>query len=469
MPSRDSDGPSRFAVVLAVLLLGLAATAPVFAQETGTGTATSAGTETASDASVLVVDDDGGADYRTISAAVAAAQPETTVRVLKGNYTEAVVINRSITLVAPDGALLYGGGDGVTTGITITEGAAPTIRGFTLVDYRIGVDARRSSGAWSVQDVAIEGADNVGVYAAASTGDWSVSQLTVANTTGVAVGAFKSSGNWSVTRATIRNTRGVGINARFASGNWRVRNADVRNTTAGTTIPANWSGTAIYAGNASGNWTVGASVFGNNDDPVIDATNADPAGNATGNYWSGGVPTEGDCIGAVDCGDPLSTPPVDFGDNTPAYQPEAPGGNGLPLVQVAAGIVGLLVLLGGGYLVTQTLGADALVATLEGVVGSLLAAVGVLDGGGGNRIIALSNEDQASVTCRVQCRTNDGVQFQYDLTLASGEQREAPELPASGPFEITVQVGDVDVTETFESATDVIVRVVSNDAEVVAA
>ncbi|MFB6177248.1 MAG: right-handed parallel beta-helix repeat-containing protein [Halobaculum sp.] len=471
MPSRDSGVGRVLAVVLSVLFVVIAGgVAPALAQESATGTPTPTGTP-----SGIVVDASGGGDYETISAAVRAADPGETITVRSGVYTEQVRLNKTVTLVAPNGAILDGRGmQAPDAGITITGDAEPTVRGFTIVGYQRGVSAADTSGNWKLRRVTIRNSSFVGVYAAGSSGNWSIRDAAIYNSSAIGVGAFRTSGDWEIVRATIQDTTGVAVNARYSSGSWTIRGVIIENTTAGSKLGTPWSGTAIYAGNTSGPWTVTESAFQNNAGPVIDATGADPPGNATGNFWTSGDPTaDGSCVGAVDCGDTRSTPPLNAGfSGNQAPIESSDGGGGLPLTQIAVVIVALLAVVGVGFLLVLVVGVDEVITVAEGLIGQVLALVGVIDtpsGGGGTRTIALANVDSETVTCRVQCRTNDGVQFQYDLTLKGGEQREAKELPGSGPFEISVQVDDADVAETFEQATDVIVRVVAGDAEVVAA
>lgn len=471
MPSRDSRAGRALPVVLSVLFVVIAGgVAPALAQESTTGTPTPTGTP-----SGIVVDASGGGDYETISAAVRAADPGETITVRSGVYDEQVFLNKTVTLVAPDGAVLDGRGlQPPDAGFTIDGDAEPTVRGFTIVGYQRGVSAPDTSGDWELRRVTIRNSSFVGVYAAGSSGNWSIRDAAIYNSSAVGVGAFRTSGDWEISRATIQDTTGVAVNARYSSGGWTVRGAIIENTTARSKLGTPWTGTAIYAGNTSGPWTITESAFQSNAGPVIDATGADPAGDATGNFWTGSNPTaDGSCVGAVDCGEIKSTPPLDIGFSGDQGPIESSGGSGLPLVEIAIGIVALVAVVAVGFLLVRVVGIGEVLTVAEGLIGQLLALVGVIDaaggGGGGTRTIALANVDDETVTCRVQCRTNDGVQFQYDLTLKGGEQREAKELPSGGPFEISVEVGDSDVAETFEQATDVIVRVVAGDAEVVSA
>jgi hypothetical protein len=130
-------------------------------------------------------------------------------------------------------------------------------------------------------------------------------------------------------------------------------------------------------------------------------------------------------------------------------------------------VLALVGLVGGGFLAVQYVGAEPLLGPLEGVVGGVLGAAA--GGGGGSRQITLENVGDDTVTCRVECLTDDGVQFQYDLTLKQNESREARELPASGRFAVKVEVDGANAAEEFASATDVIVQVAPGECVVAAA
>jgi hypothetical protein len=479
------DGISGRVLVVALLLLVAGVAAPALAQEetptptpsgdetaTGDGTATSnetaGGTETAagSGATGLVVDPDGEETYGNISAAVAAAAPGDTVTVRPGTYEETVQLRKDITLVAPGGAVLDGRSRDGDAGIVIVGDAAPTIRGFTLVGHTVGIAAPRTTGDWTVRNVTVADSERVAVHAARSSGDWTLGEATLSGTTGVAVGAFRSHGDWTVSRVSITGTDGVAVNARAATGDWRVADTAINGTAAGGTLTTEWTGTAVYAGDTTGAWAIEGAAFADNAVPVVNATGAD-GGDATRNFWSGSTSEENTapddaCAGAVDCGGALPIRPTGaVGD--PSFERRAPaGGGGLPLVGIGMAVLALVGLVGGGFLAVQYVGADPLLGPLEG----LLGAAG---GGGGSRQITLENVGDDTVTCRVECLTDDGVQFQYDLTLKQNESREARELPASGRFAVKVEVDGANAAEEFASATDVVVQVVPGDCEVAAA
>jgi hypothetical protein len=85
-----------------------------------------AGTQTGQE--TLTVDKDGSADYRSIQAAVEAADSGDTVEVRPGTYYEEVTVNESITLVAPDRAILDGSRFVNGTGVTVAGAAEPNVR-----------------------------------------------------------------------------------------------------------------------------------------------------------------------------------------------------------------------------------------------------------------------------------------------------------------------------------------------------
>jgi|GEM_PF-2474374 len=484
MPPGDGTPGRVLVVALLVLVAGVAV--PALAQEdtptptgtpSGDGTATGGGTPTGDDtttaagsgATGLVVDPDGDDTYGNVSAAVAAADAGETVTVRPGTYEETVRLRESITLVAPDGAVLDGRSRDADAGIVIVGDAAPTVRGFTLVGHTVGVAAPRTTGDWAVENVTVADSDRIAVHAARSVGDWRLAEATLSGTTGVGVGAFRSRGDWTVSRVSITDTDGVAVNARAATGDWRVTDATINGTAADGGLSTEWAGTAVYAGDTTGAWVVEGAAFADNTAPVVDATGA-ASGDATRNFWGDSTSDENTapddaCVGSVDCGSALPIRPTGaVGD--PVFDQRVPaGGGGLPLVGIAMGVLALLGLVGGGVLAVQYVGAESVLDPLEEVAGGLLGAAGSRDG---NRQITLENVGDDTVTCRVECLTDDGVQFQYDLTLKDGERREAQELPASGRFAVKVEVDGADAAEEFPDATDVTVQVVPGDCEVAA-
>lgn len=95
-------------------------------------------------AATHTVDDDGGADYTTIQAAVDAASPGDTIQVAPGTYEESVIVDKPLTLVGDPGDGAAGAGDDAPVvangpemyGFKVTGGPdGTTITGFDVRGY----------------------------------------------------------------------------------------------------------------------------------------------------------------------------------------------------------------------------------------------------------------------------------------------------------------------------------------------
>lgn len=441
--------------LVAVAVLVLAATAPaVVAQETPDR---------------VVVDASGDGDYESIAAALAAVESGTTIEVRPGTYEESVRIEKDVRLLAPGGATLDGSATtGATAGIRIVGDAAPEIAGFSIKEYRVGIDASDTSGDWVVQETRIVNSRVIGIRASGATGDWTVLDTAIRDTDGIALGAFRTRGNWSVIGVSVTGTDGVGVNARHATGDWRIVGSLIAETTNGTTLPARATGTGVRAVGTRGSWEITQTVFRNNS-LALNATRAQPAGTATGVYWTDGP----DCVGNADCGSPLESRPSNAGvpnATTPPSEPDEESG-GLPFSLLGVGA--LVAAVGGTAVAVRTLGRNAVIDRIE-AAGAVVLGVSALvadslpvggDSDADAHRIVVANVDSQPVSCRVRCRTGDGVEFEYDLQLDPDERREARELPGGRPFELTVQVDGGSTQETFENPTDVGVRVANRGAE----
>lgn len=315
---------------------------------------------------VLVVDDDGGADYTSIQAAVDAATDGDTVLVRPGTYREQVTVETNVTVVAPEGATLDGSQfDGLSHGFRIAAEAVPVIEGFTVRNYAYGVDAERPprmgatesdwTTGWTVRNLTFVGCSEEAVRAGNSRMDWTVENVRIEGREGyVGIATFGSLGDWTVRNTLVRNVTFDGIDGAGVRGDWTIRNVSVvdagdgidvnfqagegtiTDTTvrsvrtgivieesSGTvaitdTVVANvthppddpaFNGVAVYAANTSGDWRIRDSVLTRYSRQGINATSADPPGDATGNWWGGDGPGEAGCLGSVRCGAPLSASP----------------------------------------------------------------------------------------------------------------------------------------------------------------
>jgi hypothetical protein len=267
-----------------------------------------------------------------------------------------------------------------TVGIVAPDTAGDwTARNLTVRNTTVAAVASGASGDWTVRNVThrppAADAPSAGVLAADTTGDWTVRGLDAARVV-LGVTASGSGGAWRVTDSRLVDV-GTGVNADGTSGRWRVADVAVavnESRAAGTAVSlpvgvvardavGAWtaahvrvedaavgvdaSGTAgdwrvedaVLTGNevglgavgTTGAWTVTGSRIGGNAVDGVNATRADPAGDATGNWWGReGGPADGQCVGSVDCGDPLAEPPADAG-------PDGGGGDGPTLVVAADG------------------------------------------------------------------------------------------------------------------------------------
>ena len=94
---------------------------------------------------VITVDDSGGADYTRIPDAINNASNGYTIKVFSGNYSEPVVINKSLKLVGEnkDTTIIIGGGNGSCVHVTVDN---VEISGFTIMNCFDGVYVESSKG-----------------------------------------------------------------------------------------------------------------------------------------------------------------------------------------------------------------------------------------------------------------------------------------------------------------------------------
>jgi hypothetical protein len=285
---------------------------------------------------VLTVDDDGGAEFRDLTAAANASTDGDTISVAPGAYSGPVVLDENVTLVGTGDVVLSrsasvvipAGSHAAPTieGITVTGGgllargtagdwrlagvrfvgasvAADdstgnwTVEDATFVDVgrsRAAVQADRTSGAWLVRNVTVRDSPGA-VDGSSSTGDWTVADVRAVGTTGVM--AYRASGDWTIRRLVVTGGR-AGVHATFASGNWTVEDSVLTGNRFGVD--------AASASNAS---RVVGSVLAGNRNRNVRAVAAGDAVDATGNWWGSAGPGEADCSGNVTCADPLAEPP----------------------------------------------------------------------------------------------------------------------------------------------------------------
>lgn len=246
-------------------------------------------TQTATD--TLTVDRDGSADYRSIQAAVDAADSGDTVAVRPGVYYEQITVAENVTLVAPDRAILDGSRFVNGTALRVTGAAAPNVTGFTMRNYRLGVVANDTTGDWTLRDSTVIRA-SVGVYAPNASGNWTIADSAVSSTTysgvfarattgewtirdtrfvevgGDGVDVRRSTGDWTVSDIVVDRSGADGVDASGTTGDWTVRNTTVRRSDTGvkaiasrgdwtvTDLTVQRSDTGLVTASTSGDWTV---------------------------------------------------------------------------------------------------------------------------------------------------------------------------------------------------------------------
>lgn len=206
-------------------------------------------------AATLVVDDDGGGDYESVQAAVDAASPGDTVEVRPGTYEERVVVDVTVTVVAPRGATLDGTAVG-GTGIEIVSDAEPVVEGLVITGFEDGVVAVNTTGAWTLRNVTVEGNGNDGVAAGASSGAWTIRDSTIGGNDDEGIDVENTSGPWTLRNVVIRRSGDDGIDAdgADATASWTILNTTIRQS----------NDDGIDVDNASGDWTIRGSVFSGN-------------------------------------------------------------------------------------------------------------------------------------------------------------------------------------------------------------
>jgi hypothetical protein len=216
-----------FGVCLAVVCLCLAGTGTVAAQSAD-----------------IVVATDGSGNYTTIQTAIDNAVQNDIIEVRPGTYAESVEVDKDVTIVAPDGASIAPP-SGAVSAVTITDASEPQLENLTITgNNRIGLDARSTTGAWTVTDLQITGVD-FGITALSSTGEWVVDDTTIANVETRGISADGSEGKWTINSSTIRDVSGIGLDAyRIEAG--VIKNSKITDVTQ----------TGINLDDTGGDWVV---------------------------------------------------------------------------------------------------------------------------------------------------------------------------------------------------------------------
>jgi len=219
----------------------------------------------------LIVDRQDPTAYDSIQAAVDSASTGEKVEVRPGTYREQVIVDKTITLMAPDGATLNGSTFGTdSSGIRVPgeNAASPTISGFTMTGYdNDGYLAAGTSGSWTVRNVTVRDVGGSGLDADNAMGDWTVRNLRIVNSSGYAIDVHRTTGDWRATNVRVDNATG-GFYASNSSGDWKVTNSTIVDTDID----------AVFVQNSSGGWLIDGASLRNNGDDGIDTSFA------TGNW-----------------------------------------------------------------------------------------------------------------------------------------------------------------------------------------
>jgi len=158
------------------------------------------GTTTAQSADI-VVGGDGSGDFTTIQQAVDRAGAGDTITVEPGTYEQPVNVYKDVTIQAPDGATLTNTSQ-VSSDAAFSLYADATVSGFTLTDWRWGINGGGSSAEWTVRNLTI-----------------------LRSYQGIT--GYDSSGDWTVEDTTIRDARVDGITVQLVSGSPTIENTSV--------------------------------------------------------------------------------------------------------------------------------------------------------------------------------------------------------------------------------------------------
>jgi len=190
-----------------------------------------------------------------------------------------------------------------------------------------GLDVTNTTGNWSIRRSVIA-KNRVGVVAWGSHGDWLITSTEIRNQSDTGVLARYATGNWRITDTRIHSNRVTGVEATETTGDWILESVRISGSYAGVVASrsaGDWrisrteiddirdapftyppSGTAVYAVDASGAWTISSSNIMSVSKMGVNATGSIRTGSATGNWWSTDDLKSPRCSGNVDCGNSRS-------------------------------------------------------------------------------------------------------------------------------------------------------------------
>lgn len=234
-----SDRGISLRILAAVLILLVACSAGVVGSQTAS----------VSQQTTLTVGPSEEAQYNEIQPAVAAASPGTTISVESAVYERPVVINKSVVIVAPNGATLRASESG-QIGVTISNSSevSPKIKNIKITGFQTGIQAERTTGDWTLRNVTVTNSREDGIAADETSGRWSILDSDIHHNGDEGIDAERTTVPWRINRTTIHNNSDDGIDAdgEAATSAWLVANSILKDN----------DGQGIDAENSSGDWEV---------------------------------------------------------------------------------------------------------------------------------------------------------------------------------------------------------------------
>lgn len=202
-----------------------------------------------------------------------------------------------------DSVIRRNGGEGVDA---IGTAGAWTIHNTTISGNLGGVAALSTTGDWTIRDAVVRNNSVFGVDAKRADGDWAVERSHLRYNRIVGVDANGTTGAWTIEDTTVRDSS-VGVFARDTSGPWLITNSTVRDTFTLDLEGVLGDGVGVFASGSTGAWEIRHSNLVAHPVHAVEATDASPPGDATGNWWGDeNGPAADDCVGNVDCGGALA-------------------------------------------------------------------------------------------------------------------------------------------------------------------
>jgi hypothetical protein len=222
------------------------------------------------------------------------------------------------------GATVRGATNLTVEGVAFRETGSlvATVDGSEPVGIGTALEVATDAGThWTAEDVAVSGGFD-GIYVHGNASDWRIRNATVRGVNHTAIGVVGSDADWTIEGARVLDN-GVGLSVEGGGGDWTVRDSVFENATVHPWFAD--TGWGVLVVGATGDWRIANSTLAGNErtavaagsgaayedgEMVVETNGSLPEGDATGNWWGrAGGAAAGQCVGAVDCTDPLANPP----------------------------------------------------------------------------------------------------------------------------------------------------------------